>query len=67
MAKAKAQKCNEHDDVEAVNAYMKSLEHPLKSMIAEIRRAILKADERIFKHRRGDGRKVYASSEQSAP
>ncbi len=37
----------EHDDTEAVNAYMGALEHPLKSVVAAIRRTILGADQTI--------------------
>jgi hypothetical protein len=43
----KPQKRNEYDDTEAVNAYMKTLEHPLKPIIEEIRRTILEIDPKI--------------------
>jgi hypothetical protein len=43
----KIPKRNEHDDTEAVNAYIKMLEHPLKTTVEEIRRTILEADPRI--------------------
>lgn len=41
------QRRNEYDDTDSVNAYMKSLEHPLKPVVEAIRRAILQADPRI--------------------
>jgi hypothetical protein len=54
MAKRKPQKLNgaaprrsEHDDTHSVNAYMESLEHPLKPVVETIRRTILEADQRI--------------------
>ncbi len=40
-------KPNEHDDTQAVDAYMKVLEHPLKPVIQEIRQTVLAADPRI--------------------
>jgi hypothetical protein len=47
MTSPKTPKRNEHDDPEAVNVYIKSLEHPLKPLLKEIRRTILEADPRI--------------------
>jgi hypothetical protein len=47
VASPKTPKRNEHDDPEAVDVYLKSLEHPLKSVLEEIRRTILEADSRI--------------------
>jgi hypothetical protein len=47
MANPKLQRHSEHDDPEAVNAYLKLLEHPLKPVLEEIRRTILAADPRI--------------------
>jgi hypothetical protein len=47
MTNPKTQKRSEYDNTEAVNAYIKSLEHPLKPTIQEIRRTILEADPRI--------------------
>ena len=47
MANPKTPKRSEHDDAEAVNAYLKSLEHPLKPVLEEIRRTVLEADSRI--------------------
>jgi hypothetical protein len=47
MAKLKLQKRSEYDNPEAVNAYMQSLEHPLKSVLEEIRCTILEADPGI--------------------
>lgn len=38
---------SEHDDSESVTAYMSSLDHPLNSVIEELRQAILEADRRI--------------------
>jgi hypothetical protein len=38
---------SEHNDSEAVTAYMEVLEHPLKPVIEAIRRTVLKSDQRI--------------------
>jgi hypothetical protein len=43
----KTQRHNEYDDTDSVNAYMKSLEPPLKPVVEAIRGSILQADSRI--------------------
>ncbi len=45
--KAKTQQRSEYDDTDSVNAYMESLEHPLKSVVRDIRQTILEADQGI--------------------
>lgn len=47
VGKPKTQKRSEYDNSEAVTAYLKTLDHPLKSVIEAIRRTILEADPRI--------------------
>jgi len=38
---------SEHDDTEAVTAFLRALEHPLKTVVEDIRAAILAADRSI--------------------
>ena len=38
---------SEHDDTEAVTAFIEALEHPLKPVLEKIRSAVLKADTSI--------------------
>jgi hypothetical protein len=45
--KKRSTRRSEHDDSEAVTAYIESLEHPLKPVIETIRDTILVADNRI--------------------
>jgi hypothetical protein len=41
------QRASEYDDSESVNAYLKTLEHPLKPVIEAIRHTILETDSRV--------------------
>jgi hypothetical protein len=45
--KRSAQRRNEYDDTDSVNAYMKSLEHSLKPVVETIRSTILETDSSI--------------------